>query len=145
MSAEAESMGERLWTKPAEPDVICSRCLNAGLDVHGADISPDALEFARKAALAHGLESTLYHQRMEECSLPHRYGTIYVANGTFEIITDRNQTHAVLRRFLQHLVPGGQLLLELSVPPRVTRGQPAMMPIIRRAGDRFRAGGRQGK
>ena len=93
-----------------------------GLDVHGADISADALEFARRAALTNRTEPTLYHQRMEECSLPHRYGTIYVANGTFEIITDREQAHATLVRFLEHLVPGGQLLLEMSVPPQVTRG-----------------------
>jgi SAM-dependent methyltransferase len=96
--------------------------LQRGLDVHGADISADALELARRAALAHRLQATLYHQRMEECSIPHRYGTIYVANGTFEIITDRQRAHTTLVRFLQHLVPGGQLLLELSVPPQVTEG-----------------------
>ena len=96
--------------------------LRRGLDVHGADISADALGFARRAAEAQGARPTLYHQRMEECRIPHRYGTIYVANGTFQIITDRQQALATLERFRQHLAPGGQLLLELAAPPEATQG-----------------------
>ena len=90
--------------------------LEHGLQVHGADISDDALAFARKAAREHQLNPTLYHQRMEECSLPWRYGTLYVANGTFQIIVDRKRALSTLRGFLKHLQPGGQLLLEISVP-----------------------------
>jgi len=50
------------------------------------------------------------------------YGTIYVANGTFQILSDRQQALATLQRFWQHLTPGGQLLLEMSVPDEVTHG-----------------------
>lgn len=96
--------------------------LARGLEVHGADISADALSFARRGAEAQNVNPVLYHQRMEACDLPHRYGTIYVANCTFQIICDRQQAFATLRRFWQHLVPGGQLLLELAVPPEVTQG-----------------------
>ena len=96
--------------------------LDRGLEVHGADISADALQFARKAAETLRAHPTLYQQRMEECSIPHQYGTIYIANGTFQIISDRHQALATLRRFWEHLVPGGQLLLELSVPAEVTHG-----------------------
>jgi SAM-dependent methyltransferase len=93
-----------------------------GLEVHGADISADALFFARKEAETRKVHLTLYHQRMEACDLPHRYGTIYVANGTFQILSDRDQALATLQRFWRHLTPGGQLLLEMSVPDEVTRG-----------------------
>lgn len=96
--------------------------LALGLEVHGADISADALDLARKEAEAQKLHPTLYHQRMEECDLAHQYGTIYVANGTFQIITDRNVAIATLERFRNHLVAGGELLIELSVPPEVTQG-----------------------
>ncbi|MBN1815697.1 MAG: class I SAM-dependent methyltransferase [Anaerolineae bacterium] len=96
--------------------------LARGLDVHGADISADALHFARKEAQTQKVTLALFHQRMEACDLPHQYGTIYIANGTFEIITDRHQALATLQRFWHHLVPGGQLLLELSVPLEVTQG-----------------------
>jgi SAM-dependent methyltransferase len=102
--------------------------LALGLEVHGADISADALDLARKEAEARDVHLTLYHQRMEECDIPHQYGTIYVANGTFQIITDRNLAIATLERFRNHLAPGGdftpggELLIELSIPPEVTRG-----------------------
>ena len=102
--------------------------LALGLEVHGADISADVLHFARKAAEAQKVQPTLYHQRMEECDIPHQYGTIYIANGTFQIITDRNQAIATLERFHNHLTPGGdlapggQLLIELSIPPEVAQG-----------------------
>jgi SAM-dependent methyltransferase len=96
--------------------------LARGLEVHGADISADALHFARKEAETRKVRATLYHQRMEACDLPHRYGTIYVANGTFHIIIDRQQALSTLERFRRHLTPGGQVLLELSIPPEVTQG-----------------------
>ncbi len=93
-----------------------------GLEVHGADISADALHFAGQEAAAQKVNVALYHQRMEDCELPHCYGTIYVANCTFQIISERQQAFSTLKRFWQHLQPGGQLLLELAVPPEVTQG-----------------------
>jgi ubiquinone/menaquinone biosynthesis C-methylase UbiE len=96
--------------------------LARGLEVHGADISADALRFARQEVEAQGVTPVLYHQRMEECDLPQRYGTIYVANCTFQILSERQQALSTLKRFWQHLLPGGQLLLELAVHPEVTQG-----------------------
>ncbi len=96
--------------------------IERGLEVHGADISADALQFARRVAETKKVHLTLYHQGMEECDVPHQYGTIYIVNGTFQIIVDRQQVFSTLTRFLHHLSPGGQLLLELSVPREVTQG-----------------------
>jgi SAM-dependent methyltransferase len=96
--------------------------IKRGLNVHGADISPDVLRFAQKAAEFHRITPTLYQQRMEDCDLPHKYGTIYIANGTFHILVDRGQAFSTLDRFWHHLSPGGQLLVELSVPGEVTHG-----------------------
>jgi hypothetical protein len=95
--------------------------IERGLEVHGADISADALQFARRAAEAKKVHLTLYHQRMEECDIPNQYGTIFV-DGTFQIIVDRQQVFSTLTRFLHHLSPGGQLLLELYVPSEATQG-----------------------
>ncbi len=90
--------------------------LKRGLQVHGADISTDALAFAQKTAEAKHSDTRLYHQRMEDCDLPSKYGTIYIANGTFQIIVDRSKALMTLNGFLKQLAPGGQLLVELSVP-----------------------------
>jgi len=94
--------------------------LDLGLEVHGADASVDALRFAEKAGEELGVKPSLYHQRMEDCDIPHRYGTIYVANGTFQVIGDRQQAFRTLKRFRDHLSPGGQLLIELFIPEAVT-------------------------
>ena len=96
-----------------------------GLEVHGADISSDVLEFAEKAAKNLKVKPTLFHQSMEECDIPHRYGTIYIANGTFQIIVDRQQVFSTLKRFWDHLTPDGQILFELFVPKVVTQGPTA--------------------
>ena len=96
--------------------------LTRGLEVHGADISTDALHFAEQAAETYQVHPTLYHQRMEACDIPHQYGTIYVANGTFQILSDRQEALSTLERFRHHLAPGGQVLLELFVPNEVTQG-----------------------
>jgi SAM-dependent methyltransferase len=96
--------------------------LARGLEVHGADISADALRFARQEAGIQKIPLILCRQRMEECDLPHQYGTIYIANGTFQIIHDRHLALSTLKRFWHHLAPGGQLLLELFVPPEVSQG-----------------------
>ena len=92
--------------------------LARGLEVHGADISADALHFARKEAETQKVHPTLYHQRMEECNIPHKYGTIYIANGTFQIITERHQVLSTLQRFIPKSgrTPNGRSMPREPVP-----------------------------
>ncbi len=92
------------------------KLIQRGLDIHGADISADALRFARLKAKQLKLHPKLYHQRMEDFEVPHRYGTIYIANGTFMAIPDRQKALSTLERFRNHLTPDGQLLIELFIP-----------------------------
>lgn len=94
--------------------------LKRGLDVHGADASADALQFIRQEAEESQLKLQLYHQRMEELDLPHQYGTIYIPNGSFQVISDRQQAFTTLERLWRHLTPGGQLLIELSTLEEAT-------------------------
>ena len=53
---------------------------------------------------------------MQELDLPERYGTIFIANGTLSVITDREEVLETLARCRQHLTADGQLLLESFVP-----------------------------
>ncbi len=92
------------------------KLIERGLNVHGADVSADALRFARIKAKEMKVHPELYHQRMEDFEVPQRYGTIYIANGTFVVISDRQEALHTLRRFRNHLTSGGQLLIELSIP-----------------------------
>lgn len=93
--------------------------LEHGLEVHGADASADALQFARMRAKEDQVNPPLYHQRMEELDVPHRYGTIYIPNGSFHLISHRHHAFGALERFRKHLIPGGQLLIEIVAPKEV--------------------------
>ena len=93
-----------------------------GLRVEGADSSEDALRFARLAAEQNSVMPPLHRQSMEGLDLPVRYETIFIVNGSFQLISDRALAIEALRRFQSHLVPGGQLLIDLFVPSDVTGG-----------------------
>jgi SAM-dependent methyltransferase len=87
----------------------------AGLDVDGCDVSADMLALCRARAEREGLSVTLYTQAMHELDLQRRYRTIVVCGG-FGLGGDRAQSYESLRRFYEHLEPGGRLLLDNEVP-----------------------------
>ncbi len=89
--------------------------LRAGLDVDGCDVSADMIALCREKATREGLSPNLYVQPMHELDLPRRYRTIIVC-GAFGLGSDRDRDLEALRRFHQHLNPGGTLLLDNEVP-----------------------------
>jgi SAM-dependent methyltransferase len=89
--------------------------LRAGLDVDGCDVSADMIAFCRDKAEAEGLSPTLWAQPMHELDPPRKYRTIYVC-GAFGLGSTREQDFEALRRFREHLEPGGTLLLDIEVP-----------------------------
>lgn len=89
--------------------------LRAGLDVDGCDVSPDMIALCRKKAEREGLSPNLFVQPMHELDLPRSYATIYVC-GAFGLGSTRDHDLEALRRFREHLRPGGTLLLDIQVP-----------------------------
>jgi SAM-dependent methyltransferase len=89
------------------------------LNLHGADASSDALKRATARANENGVSPSFHHQRMEHMDLPLQFGTIFVPNGSFHVLAERAMALDVLRRFNHHLVPGGQLLMELDTAYRM--------------------------
>jgi SAM-dependent methyltransferase len=89
--------------------------LEAGLDVDGADISPDMLEHCRLRADGAGFSPNLYAQALHELDLPRRYRTIVLCGG-FGIGGHRDHDVEALRRLHHHLEPGGRLVLDNEVP-----------------------------
>src|SRR5262249_19268455 len=47
-----------------------------------------------------------------------RYRTIFVPTCSFQILSEREEAFTALRRFYEHLEPGGELLVTLMVPWR---------------------------
>jgi SAM-dependent methyltransferase len=89
--------------------------LRAGLDVDGCDVSPDMIALCREAATRAGLSPRLFVQAMHELDLPRRYNTILVC-GAFGLGSTRDQDLEALRRFHEHLEPGGSLVFDNDAP-----------------------------
>lgn len=89
--------------------------LRAGLDVDGCDVSADMIAACRAKAEREGLSPSLYVQALHELDLPRRYRTIFVC-GSFGLGSDRERDREALRRFREHLEPGGTLLIDAELP-----------------------------
>jgi len=83
--------------------------------VDGCDISADMLTWCRSRARQQGLAPALYRQAMHELDLPRAYQMMYVCGG-FGIGGDRDHDQEALRRFRDHLRPGGALVLDTHLP-----------------------------
>jgi len=89
--------------------------LDAGLDVDGADISPDMLALCAERGRRDGLEPTLHAKAMHELDLPRRYRTVYICD-SFGIGGRRDRDLETLRRVRRHLEPGGVLVFSQELP-----------------------------
>ena len=89
--------------------------LEAGLHVEGLDNSPEMLAVCRARCAERGLDPVLYEGDMGLLSLPERYEAIIVPAGSFLLIERREESLGALKRFRDHLVPGGRLILDLEL------------------------------
>ncbi len=83
----------------------------AGLDVDGVDVSPEMLAICREKARPMGISPSIYEQAMQSLDLPRRYRTIFVPSSSFQLLTDEADARAAMRRFFEHLLPGGVLVM----------------------------------
>lgn len=94
--------------------------LELGIDIDGADASPDMLRACREHCKRKGLRAVLYKQFLQELSLPRQYGFIFIPAASFGLIVDRQAAKDSLKRLYDHLLPDGKLVLEVETP----RAQP---------------------
>ncbi len=89
--------------------------LESGLVVDGLDSSSEMLSLCRRHCSERGLDPILHEGEMQSFSLPERYEAIIVPAGSFLLLEDRRDSLTALRRFHEHLVPGGRLILDLEL------------------------------
>ncbi|HEX3408281.1 MAG TPA: class I SAM-dependent methyltransferase, partial [Caulobacteraceae bacterium] len=87
--------------------------LEAGLPVEGFDHSESMLAQCLRAADARGLNASLRRMRFQEFAYDHPFEAIVCPVGAFTLIDDFAEALAVLRRFHDHLRPGGRLFVDL--------------------------------
>jgi SAM-dependent methyltransferase len=100
--------------------------LEAGHVADGADHSPDMLEICRRHCRERGLEPELYVADMSSFVRPEAYEAIVVPRGSIRNVEGREATLRALSSFRESLVPGGRLLLDVTIPLFV----PGALPII---------------
>ena len=102
-----------------EPAVGTGRVLiplmEAGLKMEGADNSPEMLAICRARCAERGLQPVLHEGDMGSLSLPEKYEAIIVPAGSFLLIERREESLGTLKRFREHLVPGGRLIVDLEL------------------------------
>lgn len=89
--------------------------LEAGIEVEGVDNSPEMLAICRARCAERGLEPVLHEGDMGSLSLPERYEAIIIPAGSFLLIERREESLGALKRFREHLVRGGRLILDLEL------------------------------
>lgn len=91
--------------------------LAAGIDIDGVDNSPEMLAICQRKASELGLDvaGRLFEQPMERLDLPRRYRAILVPSSSFQLITNAAEARDVMRRFSDHLAPGGVLVMSLMI------------------------------
>lgn len=88
--------------------------LEIGLAIEGFDASQDMLEYCRRECLSRDLPATLTCQTFEQFSYDRRFAAIIMPAGSFQLITETASAMAVLKRFWDHLLPGGRLIVDID-------------------------------
>ena len=96
--------------------------MEAGIEVEGADNSPEMLAICRARCAERGLQPVLHEGDMGSLSLPERYEAIIIPAVSFFLIERREESLGALKRFREHLVPGGRLILDLELQPDLRVG-----------------------
>lgn len=90
--------------------------LEAGHDAEGFEPSEHMLARCREHCRARGFAPRLWNARFQDFESNRIYGAIIVSVQTFTFIDDFDEALAVLRRFHDHLRPGGLLMIDLPEP-----------------------------
>ena len=82
-----------------------------GIDIDGLEISPDMVTILRDKAAAAGVDvdGRVHVGAMETMQLPRRYQLVIVPSGSYHLLVEPTDAATAMRRFFEHLEPGGTL------------------------------------
>ncbi|MEJ3746446.1 class I SAM-dependent methyltransferase [Actinomycetes bacterium KLBMP 9797] len=90
--------------------------LEAGYAADGLDCSPDMVEICRKHCHERNLDPELFVGDMATFTRPATYEAVILPRGSIRNVPGRDATLGALRSFRDSLVPGGLLLLDVTIP-----------------------------
>lgn len=106
---------------------ILIRLLEAGLDVEGLEQSPAMIEVCRSHCAERGLSLTLYEGDMASFVREHAYAAVIVPAGAINSLDGREGVTRALDCFARSLVGGGQLIVDLEIPGRLSGPRPTRL------------------
>ena len=92
-------------------------CLEAGIDVHGTDISSEMIDYCQAKIDSKNLKTKLYVSPTHELDLDCEYKTI-ISCGVFGVGTTREEDLESLKRLKKHLISGGKFVFDFYLPGR---------------------------
>lgn len=95
------------------PGRLLRRCLAAGIEIEGSDVSADMLGICRRRCAEAGFEPVLHHQATGALDLDRRFRTVVMC-GSLGINGTRADDAGSLHRVHRHLAPGGTLTFDLE-------------------------------
>lgn len=90
--------------------------LKKGYAIDGVDNSSSMLASCKRRCQEAHINSNLFDQSLAELSLPKKYEVIFIAVGSFQLISDRDEALLILKKLREHLMPGGFLLIDTFIP-----------------------------
>jgi len=88
--------------------------IEAGLHMVGFDASQEMLDYCTHECEARSLSPSLTRQTFEDFAYGERFEAVIVPAGSFQLVTDFAAAMATLRRFFDHLRPGGRLIVDFD-------------------------------
>lgn len=90
--------------------------LKEGVQIDGVDVSEEMLEICKKKIDSMGLKSNLYMQDIADLDLPKQYQTIFIAGGSFQLISSFQRALRAMKKIYNHLLPGGKFIVDIFRP-----------------------------
>lgn len=89
----------------------------SGVAIHGLDSSEDMLEILHRKAAELSIKGVeTYDQLMEHFSIPTEYDAIFIASGSFQLLTSTESSLNCLKCVRSHLSSGGFFHTDVFVP-----------------------------
>jgi SAM-dependent methyltransferase len=107
--------------------------LDAGIGVHGVDVSEPMLASCAARLASAGRDTQLFRQDITALNLPFRYCAAFIAGGSFQLLSGRHAALDALLRVRAHLIEPGLLLLALSIPHQAEHPPGAAVIEVRHA------------
>jgi len=92
-------------------------CLEAGIDIHGTDISSEMIDYCQAKLDSKNLKTKLYVTPTHELDLDCEFKTI-ISCGVFGIGTTREEDLEGLKRLKKHLISGGKFVFDFYLPSK---------------------------